>query len=309
MDSAAALSLKDLPERLLVVGGGYIGLELGLLYAGLGSRVVLVECENLLLAGVDRDLVEPLARRLARSFESIQLSTRVRDLQETDDGVEVLLERGGESVSERVDRVLVAIGRTPNTGDLGLERAKVAVGPRGEIVVDEQQRSNKPHIFGAGDVTGGIMLAHTALRQGKVAAEVIAGQPSIFDVRAVPAVVYTDPQIAWSGLTEEQAVREGFEVSIRKFPWKYSGRAGTMGTVDGLTKILVAPDNGRILGLGIVGRHAGELIAEGVLAIEMGARAEDLALCLHAHPTLSETTGEAADLVLGNATHLLAKKA
>lgn len=309
MNSTNALALEEIPETLLVVGGGYIGLEIGLLYSDLGSKVTLVEFEDRLLSGVDRDLVDPLERRLAESFESIRLSTRVGELKETDSGVEVMLETGDETVIEQVDRMLVAIGRAPNTDGLGLEYTHVAVGPKGEIVVDEQQRTTDPHIFAAGDVTGGIMLAHTATREGKVAAEVIAGQPSAYDVRAIPAVVYTDPQIAWCGLTEEQALQENIPVKIQRFPWKYSGRAKTMGATDGLTKMLVDPNNGRILGLGITGRNTEGLIAEGVLAIEMGALAEDLALCMHPHPTLSETEGEAAELFLGNATHILSKKA
>ena len=309
MNSTNALALEEIPETLLVVGGGYIGLELGLLYSGLGSGIRLVEFEDRLLSGVDRDLVAPLQRRLTQSFESIRLSTRVKELRETESGVEVTLETGDETVVENVDRVLVAIGRTPNSDDLGLENTQITVGPKGEIVVDDHQRTSESHIFAVGDVTGGIMLAHTATREGKVAAEVIAGQPSAYDVRAIPAVVYTDPQIAWCGLTEEQALQANIEVKIQKFPWKYSGRAKTMGATDGLTKMLVDPENGRILGLGIVGRNTEGLIAEGVLAIEMGALAEDLALCMHPHPTLSETEGEAAELFLGNATHILSKKA
>ncbi|WP_153305792.1 dihydrolipoyl dehydrogenase [Desulfogranum mediterraneum] len=308
MDSSGALALADIPERLLVIGGGYIGLELGSLYAGLGSRVRLVELSDRLLGGVDRDLVLPLQRRLEQAFDSIRLQTRVTGLKECADQVEVSLEIDGRTSTESVERVLVAIGRAANSDGLGLDRAGVRVGPGGEIVVDEQQRTNVAQIFAVGDVCGGMMLAHTATRQGKVAAEVIAGQASAFDVRAVPAVVYTDPQVAWCGLSEEQARQNKLPVRVERFPWKYSGRAATMGATDGLTKLLVDPESGRILGLGITGRDAEGLIAEGVLAIEMGALAEDLALSIHPHPTLSETEAEAAELYSGSATHLLAGK-
>ena len=307
MSSSEALALDDVPESILVIGGGYVGLEIGLIYAGLGARITVVELQDRLLSGVDRDLLAPLEKRLSESFESVRLSTRVGDIQETEDGIAVTLESSGEPVIAHPDRVLVAIGRTPNTAGLGLESIKIARGANGEILVDEQQRTSIPHIFAVGDVTGGVMLAHTATREAKVAAEVIAGQPSVYDVRAIPAVVYTDPQIAWCGLTEEHALKENIPVTIKKILWKYSGRAATMGATDGVTKMLADPESGRILGLGITGRHAEEMIAEGVLAIEMGALAEDLALCLHPHPTLSETEGEAAELFLGSSTHVVAK--
>ena len=308
MDSSHALALEEIPGTLMVVGGGYIGLELGLLYSRLGSKVKLVEFAEHLLQGVDRDLFDPLERQLTQSFDSIRTSTRVAELNETDSGVEVRLETTNGPAVEHVDRVLVAIGRTPNSGDLGLEQTRVEVGSHGEIVVDDQQRTADSRIFAVGDVTGQVMLAHTASRQGKVAAEVIAGQPSAYDVRAVPAIVYTDPQIGWCGLTEEQAIKQNIPVTIRRFPWKYSGRATTMGAADGLTKIVAEPESGRVLGFGITGRNAEELIAEGVLAIEMGALAEDLALCMHPHPSLSEITGETAELFLGHATHMLSQK-
>ena len=308
MNSSGALALDEVPESLLVIGGGYIGLEIGLIYAGLGSSVTLVELQDRLLCGVDRDLLAPLERRLAESFDSIRLSTRVSDLQEIEDGITVTLETDGESVAARADKALVAIGRTPYTDGLGLESTEIARGVNGEIVVNEQQRTTQPHIYAVGDVAGGVMLAHKATREAKVAAEAIAGHPSVFDVRAIPAVVYTDPQIAWCGLTEEQALKEDIPVTIKKYLWKYSGRAATMGAIDGVTKMLVDPESGRVMGLGITGRHAEELIAEGVLAIEMGALAEDLALCLHPHPTLSETVGEAAERFPRSSAHVLAEK-
>ncbi|MGD2096743.1 MAG: dihydrolipoyl dehydrogenase [Desulfobacterales bacterium] len=308
MSSTGALALADVPQRLLVVGGGYVGLELGTVYAALGSRVSLVELEDRLLAGVDADLVEPLHHRLSHIFDSIHLKTKVASMQETDDAVAVILEGGVEKPEQQFERVLVAIGRSASSSDIGLENTQVELDDRGFIKVDDRLRTTDERIFAVGDVAGGLMLAHKATREGKVAAEVIAGEPSAFDVRAIPAVVYTDPQIAWCGLTEEQARAENIPVKIQRFPWKFSGRATTMGAPEGLTKIMVDPDSGRIVGVGICGRDTEGLISEGVLAIEMGALAEDMALSIHPHPTLSETEGEAAELYLGSATHILSKK-
>ncbi|MBE0583114.1 MAG: NAD(P)/FAD-dependent oxidoreductase, partial [Desulfofustis sp.] len=306
MSSAQALALADLPATLLVIGGGYVGLELGMVYAALGSAVTLVEMTDRLLGGLDRDLVRPLQRRLASLFAEIHLATGVDDLQERSDRVEVVLRPAGGEPQQRIfDRVLVAIGRQPISDGLGLEHTGVSVTEGGFVAVDDQQRTTDPQILAVGDVVGGVMLAHKATREGRVAAEVIAGQPSGYDVRAIPAVVYTDPQIAWCGLTEEQAARAGRPVTVQRFPWKYSGRANTIGATDGLTKLLVDPEDGRIIGVGVVGSGAEGLISEGVLAIEMGARAEDLALSLHPHPRLAETEGEAAELFLGSPTHLL----
>jgi dihydrolipoamide dehydrogenase len=275
MSSTGALALADIPPTLLILGGGYVGLELGTVYAALGSRVSLVELEDHLLLGVDRDLVEPLHRRLENIFETIRLQTKVASMQANDNGVDVILEGDVEKPEQRFDRVLVAIGRKASSQDIGLENTKVELDEKGFIKVDEQQRTTDGRIFAVGDVAGGLMLAHKATREGKVAAEVIAGEPSAFDVRAIPAVVYTDPQIA---------------------------------APEGLTKIIIDPEAGRILGVGIVGRDTEGLISEGVLAIEMGALAEDMALSIHPHPTLSETEGEAAELFLGSATHILSKK-
>lgn len=308
MDSTGALDLVDIPETLLIIGGGYVGLELGTAYSALGSRVTVVEMADVLLPGVDRDLVEPLRRRLQTIFEDILLQTRVVGMQETEKGVDVILEGGEAKKKQQFDKVLVAIGRRPSSTELDLETTKVTTDKRGCIVVDEQLRTADPAIFAVGDVTGGMMLANKASREGKVAAEVIAGRPSAFDVRAIPAVIYTDPQIAWCGLTEEQARTRNIPVKVLRFPWKFSGRAHTMGAPEGLTKILVHPENGRIIGVGIVGRETEGLVSEGSLAIEMGALAEDMSLILHPHPTLSETEGEAAELYLGNSTHILSKK-
>lgn len=308
MSSAGALELTDIPTELLIVGGGYVGLELGMFYGSLGSRITLVELADRLLATVDRDLVIPLQRRLQTIFKGIHLQTGIVAMEENQDSVEVTLEGPQGSTSQRFDRVLVSIGRRPNSEELGLDQTSARVNQAGFIEINERQQTADPNILAVGDVVGGIMLAHKATREGKVAAEVIAGEPSAFDARAIPAVVYTDPQVAWCGLTEEQAKAFNTAVKVHKFPWKYSGRAHTMGATDGFTKILTDPDSGRVLGLGITGRNTEGLIAEGVLAIEMGALAEDIALSLHAHPTLSETEGEAAELFLGSATHILGKK-
>jgi dihydrolipoamide dehydrogenase len=294
MDSTAALELADVPERLLVVGGGYIGLELGQVYAALGSAVTLVEMTDGLLPGVDRDLVQPLARRCDKAFKAIHLGTRVADLRETGGGVDVRI--GGEPAA--FDRALVAVGRGPQTAGLRLDTTRARLTERGFIEVDERCRTADPHVWAVGDVTGEPMLAHRALRQGKVAAEAIAGRPAAFDTIVVPAVVFTDPEVAWCGLTESEAVTAGRPVRIAKFAWAGSGRAATLGRSDGLTKLVVDPDTGRVLGVGITGPGAGELIAEGALAVETAMLAEDLALTIHAHPTLSETLMEAAETLL-----------
>jgi dihydrolipoamide dehydrogenase len=305
MDSTAALRLEDVPRSLLIVGGGYIGLELGCVYAALGSQVTVVELTNGLLPGVDRDLVRPLQGRLEAQFKKIYLETKVTQLAETPDGIRAMLE--GEGVSERepiFERVLVAVGRRPNTRGLGLENTKVELDDKGFIRVDEQRRTTEEHIYAIGDVAGEPMLAHKATHEGKVAVEAIAGEPAAFDSRAIPAVVFTDPEIAWCGLTEMEAKRQQREVKVVRFPWSASGRAATLGRTEGLTKLVTEPETERILGVGIVGAGAGELIAEGVLAVEMAASARDLALSIHPHPTLTETLGEAAESLYGPTTHL-----
>jgi len=295
MDSTAALDLPEIPERLLVIGGGYIGLELGQVYAALGSRVTVVEMTDGLLPGADRDLVQPLARRCEKLFAAVHLTSKVTALKESGSAIEASIE--GQA-TQSFDRVLVAVGRRAVSDGLGLETTKVRIGERGVLPIDPRCRTADPHIYAVGDVTGDPMLAHRAMRQGKVAAEVIAGRPSAFDNAAVPAVVFTDPEVAWCGLMEADAQREGRAIKVAKFPWAASGRAATIGRGDGLTKLIVDAASGRVMGAGIVGPGAGELIAEAALAIETAATAEDLALTIHAHPTLSESLMEAAESLL-----------
>jgi dihydrolipoamide dehydrogenase len=309
MDSTAALRLEEVPKTLLVVGGGYIGLELGYVYAALGCQVTVVELTPTLLPGVDPDLVRPLKKRLEKLFHKIFLNTKVVRLREVDQGIHVVLD--GAEVMEKepvFERVLVSVGRTPNSRGLGLENSKVKVNPKGFIEVDAQRRTADEAIFAVGDVAGEPMLAHKATYEGKIAAEVLYGEPAAYDVRAVPAVVYTDPEVAWCGLMEHEARREGREIKTAVFPWVASGRAATLGRTEGLTKLVMDPATDTVLGVAIVGVDAGELIGEGVLAVEMGASAHDLLLSMHPHPTLTETIMEAAELTHGNATHLLAKR-
>jgi len=297
MDSTAALELPEIPERLLVIGGGYIGLELGTVYATLGSRVTLVEMTPGLLPGVDRELVQPLQRRVEKLFAAVQLETKVTGLREIGAEIEATLE-GHDA--QRYDRVLVAVGRTAQSAGIGLEATRARLTERGGfIVVDERGRTDDPHLYAVGDVTGEPMLAHRAMRQGRVVAEVLAGQPSAFDNVAIPAVVFTDPEIAWSGLSEAQAKAQGVSVKVSKFQWAASGRAATLGRSDGLTKLVADGDSGRVIGVGIVGPGAGELIAEATLAVETAALVEDVAATIHTHPTLSETLMEAAEQLLG----------
>jgi len=308
MSSKEALALPEIPNRLLVVGGGFNGVELGSAYAMMGSRVTMVEMMDDILPGVDRDLVKPLARRLRKVFDAIHLNTTVASLEETADGVAVGLEGEVEESELTFDRVLVAIGRRPNSSDIGLENTEVEVDEDGFVIVDEQRYTTDKRIFAAGDVTPGPMLAHKAMRDAKTAVGVIAGEPAAFDVRCMPAVIYTDPQIAWCGLTEDEASEQGRDVRVGRFPWAASGRALTMGEASGVTKMVFDPETERLLGVGIAGRDAENLIAEGALAVEMGAVAQDLALTVHPHPTLSETEAEAADAFLGLATHILSRR-
>ena len=301
LDSTSALQLEKIPQTLLVVGGGYIGLELGTVYAALGSQVTVVELTDGLLPGVDRDLVKPLERTIRKLFHEVHLNTRVSAAAPDEKGIQVVFE--GLDSPQTFEQVLVAVGRQPCSDRLGLENTEVRLDQHGFVQTDPQCRTSDPRILAVGDVAGQPMLAHKALREGKIAAEVVAGQNSEFDNQAVPAVVFTDPEVAWCGLTESEAQAEGREVRVTRFPWAASGRAATMGRSEGLTKMLFDPVDGRILGVGIVGRNAGELIAEGVLAIEMAAVAEDLAATIHAHPTLSESMGEAAEAFLGRTLH------
>lgn len=304
LDSATALELPDIPERLLVVGGGYVGLELGTVYAALGSSVTLVEMTGSLLPTADQELVGPLADRIEDRFEAVHLETAVTEMVEEDERVRVSFEGSEAAQAASFDRVLVAIGRHPNTAELGLDTTEVELDDDGFVRVDESRRTSEPTIFAVGDVAGGYQLAHEAFHEGVVAAEAAAGQAAVFDARAVPAVVYTDPQLAWCGLTEPDAAERDIEVEVVRFPWQASGRAVTLGAGEGLTKLVCEPGSGRILGVGVVGRRAESLITEGVLAVEMGAVLEDLARSVAPHPTLSETLHEAAQVGLGRPLHV-----
>jgi dihydrolipoamide dehydrogenase len=309
MDSTGALDLADIPSALLVIGGGYIGLEMGTVYAELGSKVSVVEFMDGLLPAADRDLVKPLEKRLRESFASIMLSTKVLALKDVGGAVEVEMEGpDGAKFKNIYDRVLVSVGRRPKSTGIGLENTKVTVSDKGFVEVDDQQRTSDPHILAIGDIAGEPMLAHKASHEGKVAAEVLAGEPAAFDKAAIPAVVFTDPEIAWAGITAEEAKKEGREVQISQYPWQASGRAIANGRTDGLTKLIVDPATDRVLGCGIVGAGAGELIAEAVLAIEMGCTARDLGETIHPHPTLSETVGFSAEAYLGTATEIYRPK-
>jgi dihydrolipoamide dehydrogenase len=309
MDSTGALELADLPESLLVIGGGYIGLEMGTVYANLGTKVSVVELMEGLLPGADRDLVKPLQKRLMALFgERIYLNTKVGSIGLRDNKVEVAFEGPGKFGTEQYDRVLVSVGRRPNSKGFGLENTQVQIDPTGFVRVDEQMRTSDPHILAIGDVAGEPMLAHKATHEGRVAAEVVLGKSVAFDRLAIPAVVFTDPEIAWTGLTEDQAKREGRKYEAAVYPWAASGRAVALGRTDGLTKVLVDPDTERVLGVGIVGPGAGELISEATLAIEMGCEVTDLTETIHPHPTLSETMMNAGEMFFGTATEIYKPK-
>jgi dihydrolipoamide dehydrogenase len=309
MDSTSALDLSEVPGTLLVVGGGYIGLELGTVYAALGSKVSVVEMLSGLLPGADRDLVLPLHKRMEKIFDSILLNTTVAAVREESNGIRITFE--GPEVKERdklFDKVLVSVGRKPNSEIPGLDKTQVKLGERGFIHVNKQLQTDDPTIYAIGDVVGEPMLAHKASHEGRTAVEAIAGHKVAFEPNAIPAVVFTDPEIAWCGLTETQAQKENREIKVAKFPWGASGRAMTIDRPEGMTKLIVDPQTERVLGVGIVGAGAGELIAEGVLAIEMGALAKDIALTIHPHPTLSETVMESAEVFFGTSTHVYRPK-
>ncbi|EDL60476.1 dihydrolipoyl dehydrogenase [Gimesia maris] len=308
MDSTGALELADIPTKLLVVGGGYIGLEMGSVYAALGSEVTVVEMTGGLLPGADRDLVRPLQKRLTESFAAIHLNTKVEKLTPGDNGITADLSGEGVEPQQVFDRVLISIGRRPNKKGIGFENTKLELDERGFIKHDAQQRTAEPHIYAIGDIAGEPMLAHKATREAKVAIESIAGEFGEFDNIAIPAVVFTDPELAWCGVTEQEAKDQGLDVEITRFPWAASGRAQTLGRTEGLTKMIFDKKTGRVLGVGIVGPGAGELIAEGVMAVEMAAVAEDVAESIHAHPTLSETLMEGAEAFTGQATHMYKPK-
>ena len=311
MDSTAALDLPDVPKSLLVVGGGYIGLELGSVYAALGTKVTVVEMTPTLLAGADRDLATILARRLEKTLHKVILNARVAEMKDGKNGVKVKIEGEGLADADReqtFDRVLVSVGRKPNSAIDGLDKTRVKLRERGFISVDASLRTDEPNIFAIGDVVGEPMLAHKASHEARVAVESILGHNAVFEPQAIPAVVFTDPEVAWCGLTETEAQKQGRKVEIAKFPWAAVGRAVAIDRPEGVTKLVIDPTTERVLGVGIVGAGAGDLIAEGVVAVEMAALASDLALSIHAHPTLSETIMEAADVFYGQSVHVYRPK-
>jgi len=307
-DSSDALALPFIPKKLLIVGGGIIGLEMATVYHALGSEIHVVELMDQIIPGCDKDLITPLFRKIKKQYKNIWLETKVSAIEAQDEGLKVSFEGKGAPESEIFDAVLVAVGRRPNGKKIGAENAGVAVDDYGFIAVDKQQRTNVAHIFAIGDIVGQPMLAHKAVHEGKVAAEVIAGHKSHFDALTIPSVAYTDPEIAWMGLTENQAKAQGIEYEKGAFPWAASGRSLSMGRKEGMTKILADKETGRILGAGFVGSNAGELLAEAVLALEMGADMQDISLTIHAHPTLSETFAFAAEMIEGTITDLYVKK-
>ena len=307
-DSTDALALTEIPKKLLIVGGGIIGLEMATVYHALGSEISVVELMDQVIPGCDKDLVNPLYRRIKKQYNNIWLETRVTSIESHDEGLKVFFEGKGVPEHELFDAVLVAVGRRPNGKKIGAELAGIEVNEQGFIPVDKQQRTNVQRIFAVGDIVGNPMLAHKAVYEAKIAAEVAAGHKAAFDALTIPSVAYTDPEVAWMGLTENQAKQQGIDYEKGSFPWAASGRALSIGRKEGLTKILTDKETGKILGAGMVGTNAGELIAETVLAFEMGADVEDIALTIHAHPTLSETVAFAAEMITGTITDLYIKK-
>ncbi len=308
MTSREALEIEDVPENLLVIGGGYIGMELGTVYAAFGSKVVLVEALDSILAGADPDLARPVVAYARKAFKEVRLKTKVGKMATSGKQIKVEFDLNGQKKEELYDRVLVAVGRSPNAEDLGLENTKVSFDDKGFVHVNDKQQTTDPSIYAIGDIAGGVLLAHKASKEARIAVEVIVGEDSAFADVTIPAVVFTDPELAWCGLTESEAKAKGIEVQVAKFPWAASGRALSFDRPDGLTKLVIDPDTERILGVGIVGVGAGELISEGVLAVEMGATAKDVSLAVHPHPTLSETIMEAAEVFYGHATHTMVRK-
>lgn len=305
LNSTSALDLPAIPKSLLVVGGGYIGLELGSVYAALGSKVSVVEFMDRILPGADQDLVAHLQKRISKSFDKIMLQSKVVEIKEEGEGLTVKIENKDKQIEEHhFDYVLMSIGRKPQTAGLGLENTQVKVNERGWIIADKSLKTDDDNIYAIGDIVGEPMLAHKASHEGRIAVDAISGKKVAFEPLAIPAVVFTDPEIAWAGVTENQAIEKGLKFELAKFPWAASGRATTLDRSDGVTKLIIDTDTERILGIGICGPGAGEMIAEGVLAIEMGATVKDLALTIHPHPTLSETVMEAAELFYGHSSHL-----
>ena len=307
MTSTEALEVTDIPENLLIIGGGYIGMELGFVYSALGSKVTVVEAMDAILAGADADLARPVVANAKKYFKEIRLKARVTKMATVGKQIKVESEFNGEKLSELYDRVLVSVGRVPNSADLGLENTKAVLDEKGFVKVNSQQQTDDPSIYAIGDIAGGILLAHKAHKEARNAVENIHGESGIFE-SIIPAVVFTDPELAWCGLTEAEAKEKGVAYVVSKFPWSASGRALSFDRTDGVTKMLVDPETERVLGVGICGAGAGELIAEAVLAMEMGATVEDIALTIHAHPTLSETLMECAEAFYGHATHTFSKK-
>lgn len=309
LDSTSALDLVSVPKSMLIVGGGYIGLELGTVYAALGTEITVAEMSSGLMPGADRDLVRILQKRIEGIYKAVLLETKVTSLKEIENGMLATVEKiNDKPVQMAFDKVLISVGRKPNSEGLGLENTAVEIDAKGFIKVNEERRTKEPSIFAIGDVAGEPMLAHKATHEGRVVAEVLAGKKSAFEPNAIPAVVFTDPEIAWCGLTETEAREKKIPFTIARFPWAASGRASTLDRPDGVTKLVLEPETGRVLGVGIAGVGAGELISEGVLAVEMGALAEDIALSIHPHPTLSETFMEAAESFVSSSTHFYKKR-
>lgn len=308
MTSTEALDIEDIPENLLVIGGGYIGMEMGTVYAALGSKVTVIEALDNILAGADQDLARPVVAAAKKAFKEIRVKAKVTKMSTVGKQIKVESEHEGKKLEELYDRVLVSVGRAANSVDLGLENTKVALDDKGFVKVNAQQQTSDPHIYAIGDIAGGILLAHKAHKEARIAVETINGEHSGMENVVIPAVVFTDPELAWCGLTEAEAKAKGIAHEVSKFPWAASGRALSFDRTDGVTKMIIDPESERVLGVGICGAGAGELIAEATLALEMGATAEDIALTVHPHPTLSETLMECAEAFYGHATHTMSKK-